>query len=188
MRDILTFLAAAIPVAGVIPYVINTARGKTQPNIVTWFTWSLINGINAGAALSAGAMQTGLYSVAGFIATMSIVVVGLKYGTVKYTKFDITCQVVALLGIPLWLFTSQPALAVLIVMSVDITGGLPTLVHAWKKPAEETWQTFALSALGGALLLVSLSEYTFISLAMPVYIFVFDSLILLALFLRRGRV
>jgi hypothetical protein len=187
MRDIFTFLAVAIPIAGVIPYVINTAKGKTQPNIVTWFTWSLINGINAGAALSSGAIQTGIYSAAGFIATISIVAVGLKYGTIKYTRFDITCQILALLGIPLWLLTSQPALAVLIVMLVDIIGGLPTLVHSWKKPTEETWQTFALSALGGALLLVSLSEYTFISLAMPAYILVFDSLILVTLFLRRSR-
>ncbi len=185
MREVLTFLAAAIPIAGIIPYLINIVKGKTKPNIVTWLTWSLINGINAAAAFSDGAWQTAAYSTAGFIATASIVAFGLKFGQVKYTKFDMVCQVLALCGIPLWLLTSEPALAILLVVIVDFVGGLPTLVHAWQKPYEETLTTFALSGLGGALILLSLTRFDFIALAMPGYIFLFDTILVTSILLRR---
>lgn len=188
MREVLTFLAAAIPLGGIIPYLINIVKGKTKPNIVTWLTWSLINGINAAAAFSDGAWQTAAYSTAGFVATASVVAFGLKFGKPKYTKLDITCQVLALCGIPLWLLTSEPALAVILVMIVDFIGGLPTLVHAWKKPFEETLTTFALSGLGGLIVLISLTRFDVVAITMPLYIFLFDSVVIAATLFRRQGV
>ncbi|HKX73307.1 MAG TPA: hypothetical protein VJM32_04805 [Candidatus Saccharimonadales bacterium] len=188
MRQIITVLAALIPIAGAIPYLINTVKDKTRPNIVTWFTWTLINGINTAAAFSDGAWQTAIYTGAGTIATGAIVAVGVKHGFKKYTPFDIACQIVALLGIPLWLLTGQPELAVLILLVVDFAGGLPTLRHAFKAPREETWQTFGASALGGALILVSLERFDVVALTMPLYIFLFDLTVLLTIFWRRRKV
>lgn len=187
MREILTFLAVAIPVLGVIPYLRNTISGSTRPNVVTWFTWSLLNGINMAVAFSEGAWQTGLYSMAGFIATALIVLVGLRHGVRKYTRFDVICQTIALLGIPLWLMTGHPELAVLILLCVDFAGGLPTLRHAWKAPHEETWQTLATSGLGGVLILISLTQYGVVALTMPAYILLFDIAVLAIMFSRKRR-
>lgn len=159
--------------------------GRTRPNVVTWFTWSLLNGINMAVAFSEGAWQTGLYSMAGFIATALIVVVGLRHGVRKYTRFDVTCQIIALLGIPLWLMTGRPELAVLILLGVDLAGGLPTLRHAWKAPQEETWQTFATSAIGGLLILISLTQYSMVAITMPAYILLFDIAVIAIIFFRK---
>lgn len=188
MRQFLAILAAIIPIAGAIPYLIDTVKEKTRPNAVTWFTWFLINAINSAAAFSEGAWQTGLYSLAGAIATGLIVLLALKHGVKKYTTFDIVCQVIALLGIPLWLTTGQPELAVLILLIVDFSGGLPTLRHAWKAPHEETWQTFAASAVGGVLVLASIEQYSIVALTMPIYIFFFDIAVLSFIYYRRKRV
>lgn len=185
MRDFIIFAAAAVFVGSVVPYVRDTLRDKTHPNIVTWFTWMLLNIINLAAALSVGAWQTAIYGAAGAIATGAIVLVGIKHGVKKYTKFDIFCQVTALLGIPLWLTTGKPELAVLVLLIVDLVAGLPTLRHAWKSPHEETWQAFALSAFGGMLTLISLNRYDMVALTMPLYIFIFDALLVLTILRRR---
>jgi hypothetical protein len=185
MHEILSLVAGSLPLIGIIPYVYATLKGGVRPNIVTWFTWSIINAINMAAAFSDGAVQTGLYTMLLLAATLAVVVAGLKHGLKKYTKFDIICQIVALLGIPVWLMTSEPALAVFIIMTVDLAGGLPTLVHAWKKPHEELWQTFALSAAGGALMVATLLRYDFVALAMPLYVFIMDSAIIFSILYRR---
>jgi hypothetical protein len=185
MRELLTYLAGIIIVISPIPYVIDILRDKTHPNMVTWVTWTLINGINTAAAFSAGAWQTGIYGLAATIATSTIATLALWHGVKRYTRFDIACQVVALLGLPLWLLTRQPALAIALELGVDLAGGLPTLRHAWNAPFEETLRTFALSAIAGLLLLLSLSDYTYVAVAMPVYILLFDSAIVFSIVTRR---
>jgi len=184
MRELLTLAAGIIVVVSPIPYVVDIVRGKTRPNMVTW---TIINAINMAAAFSAGAWQTGIYALAATIATGTISVLGIWHGVNKYTPFDIVCQVIALLGIPVWLLTKQPALAIAIELCVDFAGGLPTLRHAWRSPGEETLRTFLLSAVAGLLLLISLKQYSFVAVAMPTYIMLFDSAITTTILLRRQR-
>src|SRR5581483_7020956 len=126
MRGDLAFVAGCIAILGAVPYIIDTLKGKTHPNIVTWFTWTLLNGINAAAAWSSGATQTAIFSAGGAIATGAILIVGLRRGLKQYTRFDIICQAAALLGVVLWRITSQPSIAVAINVVTDFTGWLPT--------------------------------------------------------------
>ena len=184
MREFLTILASLIAVVGGLPYIIDTLKGKTEPNIVTWFTWSLFNGINVAAALSVGATQTALFSSAATLITASIAILGFKNGVKKYGPFDIVCQVLALIGIVLWQLTDRPLLAVAIVVLADFSGGLPTLRHAWKTPHEETRRTFIFAAISGALFLISLKQYSFVAFAFPLYIFLFDTTLVLVITLR----
>ena len=185
MRELITLIAGALIVVSPIPYVIDIIKGRTRPNMVTWVTWTIINVINMAAAFSAGAWQTGIYGLAATIATGTISVLGAWRGLRHYTVFDITCQIVALCGIPVWLFTKQPAAAIAIELAVDFAGGLPTLRHAWRAPDEETMRTFVMSAIAGCLLLLSLEHYDFVAVAMPAYILTFDTLIASTIFFRR---
>ena len=187
MRELLTYVAGIIIVISPVPYVIDIIRGRTHPNLVTWITWSLINGINTAAAFSAGAWQTGIYGLAATSATVTIALLGLWRGVKKYSRFDLFCQIAALLGLPVWLLTRQPGLAIAVELCVDFAGGLPTLRHAWKAPAEETLRTFVLSAAAGLLLLASLRNYNFVAVAMPAYILCFDSAIAFSIIIRRRR-
>lgn len=187
MREWLTAVAGLIVVVSPLPYIFDIVRDRTHPNMVTWVTWTIINVINMAAAFSAGAWQTGIYGACAVWATASIAGLGLWRGVKKYTMFDIVCQTVALLGIPLWLLTKQPALAVALELGVDFAGGLPTLRHAWRSPEEETLRTFVLSGIAGLLLLASLQRYDFIAVAMPGYILLFDSAVAFSIIFQRRR-
>jgi hypothetical protein len=185
MRGDLAFIAGCISIVGALPYIFDTVKGKTHPNMVTWLTWTLFNGINAAAAWSAGATQTAVFSTAGATATGAILIAGLWFGIKRYTRFDIFCQTAALCGVALWGITSQPSIAVAINVAADFAGWLPTYRHAWKAPFAETWQTFALSGLSAAVVLVSIEHYTFIALAFPIYILIANLAIVRTILARR---
>jgi hypothetical protein len=185
MRSDLAFVAGCIAIFGAIPYILDTLKGKTHPNIVTWFTWTLLNVINAAAAWSSGAAQTAIFSTGGAIATGAILLVGLRYGLKQYSRFDVLCQGAALVGVVLWKLTDRPQIAVAINVVADFAGWLPTYRHAWRSPHAETWQTFALSGLSAVLTLISIQHYTFIALAFPLYIFCANSTIVSTILARR---
>jgi hypothetical protein len=187
MRADLVFIAGIITLISPLPYIHDSLQGKTHPNLVTWSTWTLINGIYAATAWSTGARQTAIFMSAATLATFAILLSGIKYGLKRYTRFDVYCQAAALLGLVLWQVTNSPAIAVVFNLAADFAGLLPTIRHAWKAPQAETWQTFVIAMVASALTLLSIQKPTFISLAPPIYIFLADITMTSIILTRRPR-
>ncbi len=118
--------------------------------------------------------------------TLSVVMLGLRHGYVKYTWFDIGCQLAAVVGIILWQICNSPAIGVVAAVTIDFIGALPTFRHAWLEPGEETWLTYGLSCLGSVFALGALTDYNWISMPYAVYLVVVNAL-LSALIIIRAR-
>lgn len=185
MRTFLIVIASIIPIVGAIPYFIDSIKGKTKPKFATWSTWALLNGINAAAAFSDGSLPTAVASSAGVLATGAIALIALRNGFSQYTRFDAMCQLLALLGIVLWLLTSEPAAAVIMIIIVDFFAGAPTIRHAWSEPFAETPAAFMTGALGSAIIIASLERLTFVGVALPLWILIFDVFVVGIIFMRR---
>jgi hypothetical protein len=185
MRTFLIVVASVIPIIGAVPYFIDSLKQKTHPKFATWSTWALLNAINAAAAYADGALPTAVASTAGTIATGAIAAVALKNGFSQYARFDALCQGLALFGIVLWLFSSEPAAAVVMILIVDLFAGLPTLRHAWTSPFAETPAAFLTGAIGSLIILASLEQFTFVGVALPLWILLFDVLVVAIIFIRR---
>jgi hypothetical protein len=76
MRNTIAVAAGILSFISAIPYIVDTARGKTHPNLVTWVTWATLNTLSTLAALSAGSPRTALLSGAAALGTIIITVVG----------------------------------------------------------------------------------------------------------------
>ena len=187
MRNALAVVGGLVAISSSIPYIVNTVRGKTHPNMVSWFTWMLLHVVAAGAAFAAGATQTAIFTSAAALSTGLITGMSLRYGFRRYTRFDIICQAMAILGLALWQITNRPLFAIILVMGVNLTAALPTIRHAWQEPQRETWQTFAISVLAASLTILSIAHYNFISLAYPVYFIVCDGAIAILILARRSK-
>lgn len=168
MHNAAALTASIISLTSALPYIVDTVRGKTHPNVVSWFTWSLVNIISTTAAISTGAWHTAMLTGTIAATCSTIAILGFREGVKRYTSFDVACQVAALLGIVLWRLTKQPDLAVAIAVSINLVAALPTWRHAWIAPFAETWQGFAMGAIASILTLYSIDTYTFISLAAPI--------------------
>lgn len=172
MHDILAWTGAILAVVSVGPYLYDIIKGRTKPNIVSWFTWTLLTGIVTAAAMASGEPRTALLSLASTICTLSVVILGLKFGIAKFSRFDAICQLSAAVGLILWFIFNSPAIAIIAAVSIDFVVMLPTLRHSWLKPNEETWQTFLIGTVAALFTIFSLSSYTVESLLFPLYIFV----------------
>ena len=104
------------------------------------------------------------------IETALIVVLGLRFGYVKYTRFDVICQIAAVIGLILWQVFNTPLIAVIASVTIDLIGALPTFRHSWVKPYEETWTTYAWCGIGALIALFAIESYNWTSLLYPVYI------------------
>lgn len=182
MKDLFLVLATLVTVGSVIPYARDILKGTTKPNIVSWITWTLLTGIATAAEIAGHQYVTAIFTASAVLETAIIVVLGIRYGYVKYTTFDVVCQISAVVGIILWQLFNSPAIGVVASVTIDFIGCLPTIRHSWRKPGEETWSTYALAGLGGALAILALSHYNWTSLTYAVYIvlinIVFSSIII----------
>jgi hypothetical protein len=170
MNILFLALATIITLGSVIPYLRDIIAGKTKPNIVSWITWTLITGIATAAEIAGHQYITAILTGASMLETAIVVALGLRYGYVKYSRFDILCQISALFGLLLWLIFNSPSIGVVASVIIDFIGVMPTIRHGWERPYEETWIAFALCSVGGVLGLLALSTYTTTSLAYPLYI------------------
>lgn len=188
MHNALAVLSGIVAVLAALPYIRDVLKGRTRPNVVTWFTWSLLNIITAVAALSGGAVQTAIFAAATGLCTATVTVLGLRNGVKKYTPFDVICQLLAILSIVAWLVTKEPVSALVFTIAASFIGSLPTIRHAWKAPREETWQFFGIDALSAAIACLAVVNRDFLSLAFPIYILLDDLLIAGIILMRKKKV
>lgn len=185
ITTVLVILSSIFTVVSAIPYIIEIVRGTTKPRVVSWLTWSVLTGIAGIASYVDGQYPAAILMFFATIETLLIVILGWKHGDRKIERFDIVCLVGALIGIILWQVFNSPAIAVVAAVSIDLIGGLPTIVHSWQKPHEETWLTFFLAFLGGLCTVLAISEWTVTSVAYPLYIVVINLAFVMVLFVRR---
>lgn len=169
MKEILAITASVIIVFSVAPYIIDIIRGKSRPNIVSWFTWSLLTSIAMAAAFADHEPRTALLLLGETTGTLLVAVSGLKYGYAKLSLFDGLCQAGAITGLILWLVFNSPTVATIAVITVDMLAALPTLKHSWVNPQEETWQTYMLVVIASVLTIASLPHYSINSATFPFY-------------------
>jgi hypothetical protein len=177
MTDALVVVSSALLLVATVPYVVDVIKGKTKPRIVSWFTWGLLGAITATASLTDHQYPAGVMSLLSCFGCFFIMALGWKHGDRKFERVDVICQVSALVGIGLWLMFDSPAVAVIAVIVIDLIGSVPTLIHSWHQPHEETWITFFLSGLAAVFTLFAAENHQITAIANPIYIALINALL-----------
>ncbi len=184
MRNLIAIIAGILAIIAITPYIIDITRGKTKPNVVSWFTWTLLLVIATSAAFAAHQPRSAFLTLGDLIGTGTTLVLGLKYGIAKFSWFDGACQVAAVIGLILWLAFNSPAIAIIASIIIDFIAAMPTLRHSWLHPKEETWQTFGVLVVASTLTIISLSVFSVTSLAFPLYLLLINAAIALTIIYR----
>lgn len=170
MKEFLQIFGPLLGFVAMIPYIIDVIRKKTKPNIVSWLTWTILTGVGSVAVFVQAGFIASLLPLCATISTLSVVLLGIKYGFAKYTKFDAYCQASTLVGLALWGIFNSPLVGLIAAIVIDAVAVMPTLRHAYLRPEEETWQTFAIAFFSSGLTLLSVSNYTASRLSYPLYL------------------
>jgi hypothetical protein len=186
MRSLLALVAASLAIASTFPYIVDALRGVTRPNVVTWSSWALLNGLTAAAALSGGATDTTIFAGASAACCAVVAALGLRFGFEHYSRFDGGCQALAATGVVCWYLTDSPAVDVLINVAAGLVALLPTYRHSWRRPYEETLATWVIASLGAVASIAAVVRLDVISVSYPLYT-LFCDLSLAAVISRRRR-
>jgi uncharacterized membrane protein (UPF0136 family) len=185
ITTILVYASLILTVGGMIPYLIDVMKKKTKPRIVSWGVWSVLTAIAGIASYADGQYPTAWLMAAASLTTLSVVVLGYRNGDHSLEKLDIICLIGAVMGLVLWWYSGSATLAVLVTVLIDFVGVIPTLVHSWQKPHEETWITFAFGGLGGVATMLAVDTWVVTSVAYPIYIVIANTLITSVILARK---
>lgn len=170
------FLGAAIGLVGTSMYALDTLRGLTQPNRVTWLMWTIAPGLAFVDELQQG---VGLRSLMTFVIGFGPLLVLIasfanRRSVWKIGPFDIACGAASCLGLILWLVTSNDTVALFSFMAADFLAGLPTVVKSWRDPASESTSAYLTGAINALLTLTTVTVWTTAVVAFPIQIVLFN--------------
>lgn len=183
MQSILMALGTLSALFSMVPYISQLVRGVVKPRLVSWFIWSVLSTILTISSLAEGQIAGALLSSTSAIGCAVVLVLGWGRGSVRLAKLDLVCLVGALLGILSLVILKDPKIALMVSVSVNIIAFIPTLIHGWTRPSEESLPSFALASLGAALTLTStiMTNPPLIGMIYPLYALTFNGLMALIL-------
>ncbi|HEX2744101.1 MAG TPA: hypothetical protein VHN16_06810 [Streptosporangiaceae bacterium] len=171
---------------GSVPYLIETLRGTAKPQVVSWAVWAALLAIGSAAALSSGQVPAAVYGALCAGVDALVAVLALRGADLAFRRLDFLCLAGAVAGLALLATVRAPAAAVAVSVAADLIAYIPTMVHAWRKPREETWSAYALYAAAAWLALAVADFGVFTAVAYPAYLAVADTGMTGIILARRG--
>lgn len=177
MLAFLGVFAGVLSLAGNIPYVIDTLKGKTKPHRVTWGIYFLLNIIFLANQTAAGATSSLWLIISFTLSSLTIFLLSLKFGVGGTTKTDIIVLIGALSGVVIWQILDTPAASVIANVLVSLISSIPTFQKAYLQPASETKLKWILGSIAALFAAISVGALSFTLLLLPVYSFFYQGFI-----------
>jgi hypothetical protein len=188
MLQHIVFLGVALILLGSADYIINTIKGKTKPNRVTWLIWSVAPIIGTAAAISNGVTWAILPTFMAGFAPLLVFIVSF-FNKKSYWKLgggDYLCGALAIIALVLWGVTKDPNVAIFFSILADLLAATPTLIKAWHHPETESATFFIMSAIAQITGFIAMKEWSFSESAFGIYLFIVN--ISLAVIIYRKRI
>jgi len=165
-------VGALFNLAGSSGYVIDTLKGSTKPNRITWVLWALAPLIAFGAEIHEGVgLQSLMTFMVGFGPLLVVIASFINKKSVwKLTRFDFVCGALSLLGLLLWLLTRHGNIAIAFSIMADGLAAAPTVVKSWKEPETESYLVFLFAAISATITLLTIDTWNFAHVGFPIYI------------------
>lgn len=170
MKELFALVSAILILLAAPPYVIDTLKGKTKPERVTWLIFSILGLIAFISQLSLGASWSLVFSGLDTAASMLVFGLSIKYGVGGHTKLDIGALVIASIGVVLAIAAKQPIISLLGVIVADLSGMLLSIKKVYLDPSSETTISWLLVGTASLFGLLAAGELSVGILLYPFYL------------------
>lgn len=166
-------IGALIVFLGDGSYLIDTIKGKTKPNKVSWFIWAIAPLLAFSAQFQQRVGWPSLMTFSIGIVPLFIFLASFlnKKAQWKVTKFDIFCGSLSVIGLILWLITQIGNFAILFGILSDGFAFIPTILKSYQQPETENYKAYLASSASGLITLAIIKNWDFANAAFPLYIF-----------------
>lgn len=182
-------LAVVLSMAGNVGYIVDTLRGRTRPNRITWTLWSLPPLIAFAAQVSKHVGGPAALTFACGLGALGVVGASFRSRRTawKVMPVDLVCGALSLLCLAVWALTGDPEIAIVLAILTDVFATLPTAIKAYRDPGSESTGAFLLFAMSGLVTLLTVKQWSLANYGYPAYILVLGTVIVALIVLPRRR-
>ncbi|WP_299606029.1 hypothetical protein [uncultured Tateyamaria sp.] len=171
-----------------LPYVFDTLSGRTRPQRASWMIWSVLGSIALASQIYEGASASLWFAAIQVGGTVLIFILSLKHGTGGFLNRSDACVLAAAaVGVLAWALTETAVYALAITITISMMGGAITVTKAFRSPETETLTTWSASFVAATLAIVAVGGLDWVLLAYPLYLWVLNGAIVLAILLGRAH-
>ncbi len=185
--EIAGYLSGVAILLSFFPYIRDIFLKKTRPERMSWFIWGLLGSISFFSQFVKGASYSLILTGVQTFGDLLIFVLAIKYGIGGFIKRDIIALIGIIASLIFWYVTNEAAVALFVVIFIDATGVVLTMIKSYEQPATETVSAWIFTLAGGLLGCIAVGELNFILLAFPFYIFIASVGILISIILGFKR-
>lgn len=168
LNEIFAGAAVLLVLIAYIPYMFDIVKGKVAPHPFSWLIWAM----TATAVFflqTANGSGTGAYATATVAVCAALIfVLSFRANKVRIRPLDIASLALALGGIVVWIFVDQPAIAIIILLFVEVVGFIPTYLNGWRNPYKDSISVWATNGTRHALGFMSVQNYNMITMINPI--------------------
>jgi hypothetical protein len=183
------FLGVTLQFFGGISYLVDTIKGKVQPNKVSWLLWSTAPLIAFYAEVKQGVgLQSLTTFIVGFVPLLIFIASFFnKAAKWKLGKLDVACGTLSVLGLILWLVTNVGNVAILFSILADGLAAIPTIVKSYKEPESENDLVFLFGIINAVIGLLIIKEWNFQHWGFPIYLVFLCTLLTILIRFKLGK-
>lgn len=170
MKELLTLLSAGLILLAAPPYIIDTVKGKTRPERITWLIFSILGIIAFVSQLSLGGTWSLVFSGMDTLASIMVFILSLRFGVGGFTRLDISALFIATVGVLIAIIAKQPIISITGVILADLSGAALTVRKTYLQPKSETMISWLLVGTASLLGVLTVGKVSLGLLMYPVYL------------------
>lgn len=175
LQDIYIAISGCLALVSSTVYCLSIYNGKTRPHRTTRFILLLDTCLSTASLFAHGDRVAVWLSGVSALQAIVIFALSIKYGMGGWSRSDIACLIIALIGIVLWQVTSNPLLALYFSILADLVGMVPAMIKTYRFPETEIWIFFALDIFAGIFSLLALRQWGIADFSYPLYIMLINA-------------
>jgi hypothetical protein len=167
-------------------YLKDIIKGRTRPNLASWFIWFLAPTIAGFLLINKGGGISSLpVFMAGFTPFLVCIFALFKQsGYWKMSSLDFGCLFLALLAIIFWIFIKNIYLATIFAILADLIAFIPTYVKSWKAPGTEHLGPYFSGSFNSFLSMSTIGVVSFVTVGFAFYLFLGNLLEIIIVLVR----
>ncbi len=153
--QIIGLIAGILISIGYIPYIYEVLAKKTVPSRASWLIWSISTIIIAFSVQLTGTHEAVWFPILDAVGCTLIFLLAIPYGSGGWTKTDRISFAICLASLIVWYFSGSALVALLMNLSVYVSGYIPTIAKVWKNSHNESFLAWTFFFAGTVLNLIA---------------------------------
>ena len=182
IQQYLSTIGGILSIVGCIPYIKAILAGQTKPSKATWMIWATIDTIVLAGMYSKHALNGQI--VGSIFGVWVIFFLAMIYGAPGWTRLDKFCLFGAAIGIASWGIFNSPVAGIVISLSVNVIGSIPTFTSAWRDPSKEDKLAWSIFWVACACTMSAIPKWTLEDVSQPISFFSVGTIMMYLLYIK----